>query len=330
MNVFVYLLVIMFAIYMISYQRSKWRIRNGFFIDCLLGLAICELLIVLGSNDNWILYLISVFIILVILFIAIFGIYILLAFLLISSIRVLRRESHSLANMLTLVLSVIMIIQMGAYILFPKFMMGKQGIMIMLFVYAVEFIFIVSITSFLTIAFFVLLHRPNKSVDYIIVLGSGLLNGNRVSPLLAGRINCGIKQYQKQLEKGKNVKIIFSGGQGADELIAEGEAMKLYALSKGVTETDIMVEDQSKNTSENMRYSKQIMDTDWKEQHVGDKKYRCCFVTNGYHVFRAGIFAEKEGLKNAIGLGSRTAGYFLPNALLREYIAIIRLTILKR
>ncbi len=46
------------------------------------------------------------------------------------------------------------------------------------------------------------------------------------------------------------------------------------------------------------------------------------FVSNDYHIFRAGLFAKKVGL-NSDGIGSRTARYFLPNAFIREFVAII-------
>ena len=44
-------------------------------------------------------------------------------------------------------------------------------------------------------------------------------------------------------------------------------------------------------------------------------------MTNGYHTFRAGMIARKAGVK-ANGIGAHTAKFFLPNAIIREYIAI--------
>lgn len=52
------------------------------------------------------------------------------------------------------------------------------------------------------------------------------------------------------------------------------------------------------------------------------KPYHAVFFSNNYHIFRAGIFAEQVGL-TAQGLGAHTASYFLPNALLREFAAIV-------
>ena len=52
------------------------------------------------------------------------------------------------------------------------------------------------------------------------------------------------------------------------------------------------------------------------------KSYSCIFVTNDYHVFRAGTYARQIGLK-AEGVGCKTAFYYWPNAFIREYIAIM-------
>ncbi|MBZ9633404.1 YdcF family protein [Clostridium sp. FP1] len=45
-------------------------------------------------------------------------------------------------------------------------------------------------------------------------------------------------------------------------------------------------------------------------------------MTNNYHLFRSGIYARLTGLKSQ-GIGSKTAPYFLPNAMIRGYIAIV-------
>ncbi|MGL5693676.1 MAG: YdcF family protein, partial [Peptostreptococcaceae bacterium] len=152
-----------------------------------------------------------------------------------------------------------------------------------------------------------------KDLDYIIVLGSGLIK-DRVPPLLKSRLDKGIEIYNQQIKKGNPCKIIVSGGQGADELVSEASAMGKYLLSQGIKESDVILEDKSRTTYENMKFSKKIMDK--------SEKYNSIFITNNYHVFRASIFARKVGLKSN-GVGAPTAFYFLPSALIREYIAIL-------
>ncbi|WP_373762740.1 YdcF family protein, partial [Jeotgalibaca porci] len=83
-----------------------------------------------------------------------------------------------------------------------------------------------------------------KKYGYIIVLGSGLLNGKEVTPLLASRVDKSIEAYFEN----EGSTLVLSGGQGPDEDISESQAMKNYALSKGVPEQAILMEDKSVNT----------------------------------------------------------------------------------
>lgn len=157
---------------------------------------------------------------------------------------------------------------------------------------------------------------PRLRQDYIIVLGAGLLDGDRVSPLLGQRIMRGLRFYQKQQRKTHHRAVmIFSGGQGGDETVPEGQAMLEYAIAHGLPATDGWAETQSKTTLQNMQFSKQLI------AQGPVKNPRTIFVTNNYHTFRAGMFAKQAGLK-ADGIGARTARFFLPDAIIREYIAI--------
>ena len=110
----------------------------------------------------------------------------------------------------------------------------------------------------------------------------------------------------------------MSGGQGQDEKVPESIAMKNYAMEKGIPERDILVETNSTTTLENMLFSKELMD----KQSNGS--YQAIFSSNNYHIFRAGLFAKQANLK-ANGIGAKTAFYYLPNAFLREYVAILML-----
>ena len=143
-----------------------------------------------------------------------------------------------------------------------------------------------------------------KKVDAVIVLGAGLI-GDKVTPLLASRINKGIKVYRKN----PGSKLILSGGQGSDELISEAEAMCRYALSQGVPERDIVMEKASRNTRENIRFSKRFI----------EEGAYAAVVTSYYHLFRALTLARQEGLK-CIGYGAKTKFYFTLNAFLREFV----------
>ena len=145
----------------------------------------------------------------------------------------------------------------------------------------------------------------------MIIHGAGLLEGDRVSKLLASRLDKAIEVYRKDPSP---PILIPSGGKGPDETISEGEAMERYLLEKGIPADKILREDRSATTFENLRNSKAIIDS------RGGSTYTA-LVTSNYHVYRALRYCRKMGLK-CIGIGSHVAFYYWPSALIREFIAV--------
>lgn len=227
-----------------------------------------------------------------------------------------RRESHTVANMLTLLLGLaILILPFVANMIsnqVPKPVSYWMTVFPNLVIFYLAFWFY----NYLTMLVIYQFNHPRLHQDYIIVLGAGLLDGDRVSPLLGQRIMRGFKFYQKQLKKTHHqATMIFSGGQGGDETVPEGQAMLAYAIKNGLPAEHGWAETQSKTTLQNMQFSKKLID------QGPVKNPNTIFVTNNYHTFRAGMFARQAGLK-ADGIGARTARFFLPDAIIREYIAI--------
>ena len=159
-------------------------------------------------------------------------------------------------------------------------------------------------------------HEPSYDKDYIIILGCRIRPDGTLYPLIRGRVDRAIDFAQAQLAAtGKRAVLIPSGGKGSDEPLSEAEAMARYMVEQGVPEEDILVEKQSQTTKENLRFSKELI--------LGQKKNdRTAFSTSSYHVCRGGILAGEMGW-NIDGMGSRTKWYFWPNAFLREFIGLL-------
>lgn len=306
------------AIFLWQYFRNKTRLRNGLLFNILIFVFGIYLVYNASITASVVAFAILGLAFVFLAAVLIFGFVSLLVFLYWNALIVLKRESRSLANMLTLLLAIFL-----TFFLVYDFFIAQRlpewltsllaALPFMMFYFALVFF------NFLSVSILYQFNHPKPNQDYIIVLGAGLLNGDSVSPLLAKRIDVAIKFYQHQLKvAGKHAKILMSGGQGADEKLPESVAMATYAKEKGIPESDILIEERSTTTLENMQFSKEIMDT---SQPV---PYRVIFTSNNYHIFRAGIYASQAGLK-ADGLGAKTALYYLPNAFLREYIAIVAL-----
>lgn len=159
-------------------------------------------------------------------------------------------------------------------------------------------------------------HIPKYDKDFVIILGSKINDDGTLTPLLRGRvdkaIDFGIRQYQMTMKK---IIYIPSGGQGSDEVMAEAEAIKNYLLEKGISAKQIIVENESTSTIENMKFSNnKIMQI--------KKNASIAFSTTNYHVFRSGVIANNQGI-DCEGMGSKTKWYFYTNALIREFAANI-------
>jgi uncharacterized SAM-binding protein YcdF (DUF218 family) len=91
--------------------------------------------------------------------------------------------------------------------------------------------------------------------------------------------------------------------------------MARYLTERGFPAGRLILEDRSASTGENLLFSKAIMD----QQRPGA---RCVIVTSGFHAFRAAIIARRLGI-NGQATGARTAGYYWPGAMLREFAAVL-------
>lgn len=309
--------LIVVALLFLSLKRNKFRLLNGILGNTALLLLIAAgSFSILHSQIIWLedLMLVVAAIVIIPIILLYFSLGILLLW---NAVIVWRRESHSLGNMLTLILGILLVISPLFFDFLKMVLPGPiaQAIIntIVFFAAYAAFWLLNFITSFLITR----LSRPKWDKQYIIVLGSGLINGNTVSPLLASRI-LRAKEFYEQQVKRTNLKpvIIFSGGQGANETMSEGQAMKEYAMANGMADYDLVAETESKNTYQNMLFSKKIVEKRGLDLQKG------IFATSDYHTFRAAGYARYVGL-NIDGIGAKTSKFFIPNAFIREYIAIL-------
>lgn len=150
---------------------------------------------------------------------------------------------------------------------------------------------------------------------FVIVLGAGLIGG-RVTPLLASRLDVGLGIWQRSKAQGGHPALVVSGGQGQHTTRTEAEAMAEYLAIRGVPEQELLLEEQSHTTEQNLRFSQQLL------REVGCHGAGAV-VTNSFHAFRAALLMRKVGLDGQV-VGSSTAQYFWPSAIIREFVAILR------
>lgn len=114
----------------------------------------------------------------------------------------------------------------------------------------------------------------NASAPAGIVLGAGVW-GDAPSPVFRERINHAIELYRQHRVR----TLIFTGGRSKNSVVAEAEAAKRYAIKNGVAEADILTENHSHTTLENLRYARQVA-----QQH---RLTRFLLISDPLHMKRA-------------------------------------------
>ena len=133
--------------------------------------------------------------------------------------------------------------------------------------------------------------RAARRSDCIIVLGARVWPDGRMSNALRYRCERALEVWKEGLSE----NIIVAGGQGNDEPAAEADVMRAYFLKNGVPEQNIIAENISTNTIQNMKNAREIMlQKGWKTAAV---------VTNDYHVQRA-LWIARDAQVDACGIAA--------------------------
>lgn len=311
---FTILIGVIFGVIMCMEPRTLWS--GAVFVVFMIQLAALAIVSVAEYSEwilwhEWIYILLAAAAILAFLFIVLFPALLILMFL-VEGIRVLKKEGKSFSNALSLLFALLLTGYLVGWPLVGQLRLGTWGSLVYISISEFILYLLMLMTMYVLSALLNLFHlRKRKRLDYIVVLGCGV-SGDRVTPLLAGRIEKGLQL----LRYNPRARLILSGGQGEGETIPEGEAMAAYAQAQGIDMGRVIVEKRSANTRENLLFSRELME---------GQKPRIALVTTGYHVFRALILARKCGIR-CIGYGARTKWYFTLNALIREFVGYLKLS----
>jgi len=159
-------------------------------------------------------------------------------------------------------------------------------------------------------------HNEKKD-DYIIVLGAGLTNRTTPSLILQGRLDATLKY----IDGNDSGYIVLSGGQGVDEDLPESHAMSKYLQDRGVNKERIIIEDESRDTNQNFKFSKEKIE---KHSNKSLDELDVKIITTDFHAFRSSILAKRSGYVNFDNYSSSTVWYLIPITYTREAFAIVK------
>jgi uncharacterized SAM-binding protein YcdF (DUF218 family) len=139
--------------------------------------------------------------------------------------------------------------------------------------------------------------------DVIIVLGAGIddnyqLGGDLMAGVSTGsiqRIMCAYFFWKE-----KRIPIIFSGGTVYAGGVPEAVAARRILTELGVPEPMLIEEGGSRDTRENVQYSKRIME---------ERKFqKAVVITSAFHALRAGLLLNRAGVTHSIYRCGATGG----------------------
>lgn len=145
-----------------------------------------------------------------------------------------------------------------------------------------------------------------RPADAAVVLGAAVWR-DQPSPVLRERINHAIDLYRS----GRVQVIIFTGGIGERDMLAESEVARQYAIARGVPAEAILIETRSTSTYENLAFARQVA-----AEH-GLNSF--LIVSTPYHMKRAMALARDLDME-AYTSPTRTIRWISPYTQTRAYV----------
>jgi uncharacterized SAM-binding protein YcdF (DUF218 family) len=122
-----------------------------------------------------------------------------------------------------------------------------------------------------------------EPADAALVLGAAVI-GERPTPVLEERL----RHAQELHDRGQVQRIVVTGGLSPEDDLTEAEASRRWLVARGVPDGDVVLEDQSRTTIENLAFGKAVLDANG----IGS----VLIVSDPIHMRRALMIADRVGV----------------------------------
>lgn len=150
---------------------------------------------------------------------------------------------------------------------------------------------------------------PSGNTQAIIVLGAQVREDGSLSLQLQWRMEEALRQYQQHPQL-----IVVCGAQGSNEPAPEAHVMRDWLVERGVPTEQILLDDASFNTRQNLENAKKVLPEDVSKVLI---------VTSKYHLPRSMALAGDIGF-DAEGVGSPIKLIYWPKNHYREALAWVK------
>lgn len=193
-----------------------------------------------------------------------------------------------------------------------KKLWGKKAVRILLTIFLATLTLLLTLFVIVSVRMLAAAAEKPSGQATVVVLGAAIRDDGP-SSMLKDRLDAAVRYLG---DNDRSVCVV-SGGQGGDETTAEAYVMYHYLLDKGIDPGRIYIEDRSKNTEENIRYSKELIE----KEHLNPQ---IVIATQEFHQYRAQTIARHEGFADVSPCTCRTKLYLLECYWVREFAAVCR------
>ena len=158
---------------------------------------------------------------------------------------------------------------------------------------------------------------PDGSPAVAVVLGAKVRADGSPSRILKNRLDTAADL----LEAEPQLVCVVAGGQGKNEPVSEALAMARYLEGRGIDPGRVLLEDQSRNTEENLANTAALL----REEGLPS---RVILITDSFHQLRAAAQARRQGL-DVFSLSSPTPWALFPAYWVREFFGICSLAVFR-
>lgn len=158
-------------------------------------------------------------------------------------------------------------------------------------------------------------NRPGPEDCTVVVLGCQVSANGEPTVMLRDRIDAAYDYLTAHPES----RCVASGGQNDNEPISEAACIRNTLAARGIDPDRILLEDRSRSTEENLRFTAEII----RQQGLNS---RVAIASDNFHQLRASVWARRCGLK-AESLGCASWWPLGPGYWAREAVAVVVLEV---
>lgn len=156
------------------------------------------------------------------------------------------------------------------------------------------------------------LKSMNVKADAGVILGAAVWGGKRPSPVFRERINKGFELYENKIVQ----KLVLTGGGSPGEL-SEAEVAKNELIKYGVNSNNLLIENQSISTNEQIQYIRDNL-------YFRYKWNKIIIISDNFHLFRSSEICRFSGIHvNCVSTDTPRSAEGVLNFCIKESVAVL-------